>query len=42
MSVFRILAKYYDGGKVFANTQAQKKFEKSLFSKTHKVNFLIE
>jgi len=33
----RILAKYYDG-ESFPNTAAQKKFEKSLFTKTHKAN----
>ena len=33
----RILAKYYDA-KSFPNTAAQKKFEKSLFTKTHKAN----
>ena len=38
--LFRILAKYYDGGKIFSNTQAQKKFEKNLFSKTHKVRIV--
>ena len=33
----RILAKYYDAVS-FPNTAAQKKFEKSLFTKTHKAN----
>ena len=33
----RILAKYYDA-ESFPNTAAQKKFEKSLFTKTHKAN----
>merc|ERR1739838_524495 len=33
----RILAKYYDA-EMFPNTAAQKKFEKSLFTKTHKAN----
>ena len=33
----RILAKYYDA-EMFPNTAAQKKFEKTLFTKTHKAN----
>ena len=33
----RILAKYYDE-EIFPNTAAQKKFEKTLFNKTHKVD----
>ena len=33
----RILAKYYDED-IFPNTAAQKKFEKTLFNKTHKVD----
>merc|ERR1712107_333407 len=33
----RILAKYYDE-EVFPNMAAQKKFEKTLFTKTHKAN----
>merc|ERR1712061_584361 len=33
----RILAKYYDE-EIFPNTAAQKKFEKTLFTKTHKAN----
>ena len=33
----RILAKYYDE-EMFPNTAAQKKFEKTLFTKTHKAN----
>ena len=33
----RILANYYDD-EIFPNTAAQKKFEKTLFTKTHKVN----
>ena len=36
----RILAKYYDE-EVFPNMAAQKKFEKTLFTKTHKVNIHI-
>ena len=37
----RILAKYYDE-ETFPNTAAQKKFEKTLFTKTHKVTFYPE
>ena len=33
----RILAKYYDED-IFPNTAAKKKFEKTLFNKTHKVD----
>ena len=33
----RILSKYYDP-EIFPNVAAQKKFEKTLFQKTHKVN----
>ena len=33
----RILSKYYDE-ETFPNTAAQKKFEKTLFTKTHKAN----
>ena len=33
----RILSKYYDD-ETFPNTAAQKKFEKTLFTKTHKAN----
>ena len=36
----RILAKYYDED-IFPNTPAQKKFEKTLFNKTHKVLYCI-
>jgi hypothetical protein len=36
----RILVKYYDK-ETFPNVAAQKKFEKSLFTKTHKVCLLI-
>jgi len=34
----RILTKYYDQGGIFSTPAEQKKFEKNLFSKTHKVN----
>ena len=36
--IFRILGKYYDKGTSFATPVEQKKFEKSLFNKTHKVS----
>ena len=35
------LCRYYDG-ESFPNTAAQKKFEKSLFTKTHKVIFCVK
>ena len=38
MFIFRILAKYYDSS-VLSTPQEQKKFEKNLFGKTHKVKF---
>eukprot|EP00091_Calanus_sinicus_P001944 TRINITY_DN11970_c0_g1_i1.p1 TRINITY_DN11970_c0_g1~~TRINITY_DN11970_c0_g1_i1.p1 ORF type:complete len:102 (+),score=29.21 TRINITY_DN11970_c0_g1_i1:238-543(+) len=38
MSGNRILVKYYDRGLPFPNVAAQEKFEKSLFTKTHKAN----